>query len=173
MFKSEKTLSIPGDYPVVFESCVEALKDVKVRVKSANPATGVVSGRTYALGISSMDRVDVLVQRGVGQCVVTMSSEFSSVAVTDYGRNARRVDRFFNALLARVAPLAGDPEALSSIASSSGTLPSRQYSSAPMRTQLKETSGGQAVQWVLMIGILLFAICLFLSVFTAIANTPH
>lgn len=173
MFKSEKTMSVPGDYQVVFESCVQALKDVKVRVKSANSATGVVAGRTYALGISSMDRVDVLVQRGMGQCVVTVSSEFSSVAVTDYGRNARRVDRFFDALLARVAPLASSRDALSSIGDSSGALPSSRYSSAPMRTQLRETSGGQAVQWVFLVGWLLFAICLFLGVFAAIANATH
>ena len=77
VFKSEKTLAVPGDYQVVFESCVLALKDARVRVKSANVQTGIVSGRNYKY------RMDVSIQHEAGQCIVTATSEFSGVAITD------------------------------------------------------------------------------------------
>lgn len=163
MFKSEKTLSVPGDYQIVFESCVLALKDARVRVKSANAQTGIISGRT------SQDRVDVLVQQGAGECVVTATSEFSGVYFTDLGRNARRVNRFFDVLLARVAPLAGNAQALAAVQAStpSGSLPSARYSSTPMRKRVGETSFGKAIGWVFLVLGLLFFLGLILSLLAA------
>lgn len=161
MFKSEQTLSVPGDNQVVFESCVLALQDAKFRVKSANAQTGIVSGRSYKY------RMDVSIQPGAGQCIVTATSEFSGVAITDYGISARNVDRFFNALMTRAAPLAGNPAALSAVQASVGSLPSERYSSNPMRKQVRETSIGKVMGWVSLIAGFLFLLGLILSMIAA------
>lgn len=174
MFKNEQSIAVPSDFPIVFECCVLALRDANVRVKSANSASGVVSGRTYSLGIYSMDRIDVHVGRaGAGQCTVTATSESSGVAITDYGRNTRNVERFFNALMARTAPLVGRASATSAITSPTGSLPSSKYSSAPMRTQLRETSAGQAYQWMKRGCVLLFLLLIVIVALSIMANALH
>jgi hypothetical protein len=160
MHDSEKSMTVPGNYNVVFECCVLALEDTKVHIESANSSQGIVAGRT------SGQRVEVRIEPSMNQCVVTAKSYYHAVvgSITDWGRNERSVDGFFNALMIHIAPLASNPPAAASILSPKGSLPSSNYSSAPMSTKLNERTGWQVFNLAAGCLLLLVLLIIFLSI---------
>lgn len=171
MFKSEKALTVPGEYPVVFECSVLAFQDARVRVKSASPATGMISGRTGIPGFSRPFRLDVTIQGVPGQCIVTARCELAAVVATDFGSSARIVARFFDGLLRRSAPLMGNPQAFAMV-TGGGAPPSASYSSAPMRPLFGQTGAGLALNWTVFAVAMFIILCAVLGVIL-IANGPH
>lgn len=159
-----KTLSIPGEYDVVFEASVSAMKAIKVPVKSANKTTGVISGRrpSISLSLAAVIRMDVTVHPEPGHCIVTCASKLRTLQVTDWGANGRAVDGFFEALLPLVAPLADVSQAGQNFIPSGGQSSSDQYSNQPLRSSVFETRSGKVagltLAFILLCVVLSFAV---------------
>jgi hypothetical protein len=97
----EATLTVQGSYDEVMQKCIEALRKMKVRVTAIDSKTGAVEAKTGPTWRSWGEIITIQIsESGSGEYAVhTKSRARLEGTLSDWGKSASNVDRFFNELI--------------------------------------------------------------------------
>lgn len=178
MLRRVKTYTIPGSYPIVFESCIRILQGHSmqmpvifasgVQIAAANPQLGFITGYTNYLW-RKIVRVDLRIAATPQGCSVTFQSEYLGLAFIDYGRFNAAIDQFFAKLTAQVLSLNATPQPMAYLSLPDGRPLSTQFfQPAPPPPNFAQTPIGQVVLWGSYVVYLIIVV-----VIVAFILSPH